>query len=218
MRKKIPSCWNCAFDDLKFELRLNNNSKHLGLFPEQEPHWTFIKGQNGWNKTLLNLFGYTGAASLYALKARFSVVHVDASSPSLSWAKKNLELSRMIKSPIRWILDDAVKFVNREIRRGKRYDAIILDPPAFGRGPKGELWKLENSLPELLSLCAKLLSENPLFILLTIYNIEASALMPANLFRDIFGNKVTIEFGELALSEKISNRMLPMSLWNLCKF
>ena len=218
IKRNINRTRQISLDEINFELRLNDNSKHVGIFPEQEPHWNFIKQQNGQGKNLLNLFGYTGAATLFALKAGFSVTHVDASSPSVAWAKKNLEISGMKNKPVRWIVDDTIKFVNREIRRGKRYHAIILDPPAFGRGPKGELWKLESSLYELLYSCSKLLDDNPLFIILTIYNIEASPLMSANILYDIFGKKLKIESGELALPESSSGRLLSMSLYNLCEF
>jgi len=219
LRRNIKKVWNLKIGILNFELRMNDNSKHLGIFPEQEPHWNFIKDCRSLkNKNVLNLFGYTGASTLFALSAGASVTHVDASSPSIMWAKRNLEISGMSSKPVRWILDDAVKFVKREIRRGKRYDAIILDPPAFGRGPKGELWKLENCLAGLLADCSKLLCDNPLFIVLTIYNIEASPLMPLNIFYDVFGKNLNVESGELAIREKLTNRILPMSLWNICHF
>ncbi len=209
--------WQMNLSGFTLEARLNDNSKHVGIFPEQEPHWKLIMsvGNIAKGRSLLNLFGYTGAATLAALSAGFSVTHVDASTPSLSWAKKNLELSGMSTKPVRWILDDALKFVRREIRRGRRYDAILLDPPAFGRGPNGEIWKLENSLRELLFECGKMLSENPLFIILTIYNIEASPLMPANIFREIFGDNSSVECGEMAIRQRESKKILPMSIYNL---
>jgi 23S rRNA (cytosine1962-C5)-methyltransferase len=217
LKTSIPKTWNMTFGPLTFEARLNDNSKHLGIFPEQSPHWKFIMGKGGQNKNLrlLNLFGYTGASTLSALSAGFSVTHVDASTPSVSWAKKNLELSGMTGKPVRWIVDDAVKFVRREIRRNSRYDAIVLDPPAFGRGPKGEIWKLENNITDLLGECRQLLSDSPEFIIITIYNIEASAIMSANIIRETIGEKGTISCGELSLKHKSSEKILPLSIFSI---
>jgi 23S rRNA (cytosine1962-C5)-methyltransferase len=150
---------------LTLQTKLTDASKHLGVFPEQAPHWEFIQahspnqGRAGRPRPaeespkLLNLFGYTGVATLAAAAAGFAVTHVDASKPAVAWARHNQKLSGLDDAPIRWILDDAVKFVRREIRRGVRYDALALDPPSFGRGPAGEIWKVETGLPELLALC-----------------------------------------------------------------
>ncbi|HPN84299.1 MAG TPA: class I SAM-dependent methyltransferase [Victivallales bacterium] len=216
VKKGQERSWRMDLLGFKMELRLNDNSKHVGIFPEQDPHWSLIKVHGSKGRSLLNIFGYTGAATLAALSSGFSVTHVDASLPSLSWAKKNLEISGMSSFPVRWILDDAVKFVRREIRRGKKYDAIILDPPAFGRGPKGEIWKMEASIKEFLCDVSSLLSDDPLFIILTIYNIEASSLMPANIFVDIFGDLMSVDCGELAIKHKNSAKNLPMSIYNIC--
>jgi 23S rRNA (cytosine1962-C5)-methyltransferase len=220
LRNGVAREWRMGLGTFSLELRLNDNSKHVGVFPEQEPHWRFISGFGGKveGRRLLSLFGYTGAATLAALSAGFSVTHVDASSPSLSWARRNLEISGMASKPVRWILDDALKYVRREIRRGSRYDAVVLDPPAFGRGPKGEIWKLDDSLRELLDACSKMLTDNPLFIVLTIYNVEASSLMPANLFLDLFGSGVSVECGELASRQRGCAKLLPLALFNICRF
>lgn len=217
-KAQAPREWPMQWHGLTFLARFSQTSKHLGVFPEQAPHWEWMRQQaqalpNG-PKRLLNLFGYTGAASLVAAQAGFEVTHVDASQPALTWARRNQELSGLQAKPIRWILDDAFKYVRREIRRGKKYDALVLDPPAFGRGPRGEVWKVENQLAELLDLCRQTLSEQPRFVILTSYNIEASALMLQNLVEDVFrfpGGQT--QAGELALPQKNSPRVLPLSIF-----
>lgn len=204
------------FNGVKFATKFMDGSKHLGVFPEQSPHWDFIasKANEKQNPKLLNLFGYTGAASLIAAKNSYLVTHVDASKPSVDWARKNQILSKLEDKPIRWIVDDALKFAQREARRGSKYDAILLDPPAFGRGPKGELWKLEKMLPELLDACAAILSENPLFVLMTLYSIDASSIMASNMLKSKFPN-LKVDCGELALN--CGQMPLPLSLWGLAK-
>ena len=163
---------------------------------------------------VLNLFGYTGVASLVAAAAGCSVTHVDASKPAVTWARTNQQLSDLSLSPIRWILDDATKYVKREIRRGVRYDGILLDPPSFGRGPNRELWKVEKQLTDLLDICRQVLTDNPLFIILTMYNIEASSLMIGNLLSDTMHDRGgRVKVGELALKHKHSDRFLPLSIF-----
>lgn len=216
--RSLPRDWFLKFDNLTFQARMTDMSKHVGVFPEQSPHWNCIRDNVLKSKRkdlkLLNLFGYTGAASLVAAASGFAVTHVDASKPSVSWAKNNQEFSQLKNAPIRWILDDAVKFVNREIRRNSRYDAIIMDPPSFGRGPSGELWKAETSLPELLEMCRQVLTENPLFIILTMYNLEASSIMLGNIMKDAMkSHGGNVSFGELALKQKSSDKALPMSIY-----
>lgn len=213
------------FGGIKFCTKFMDGSKHLGVFPEQEPHWNFIAGAAKRHKAegapkLLNLFGYTGAATLVAAKAGFSVTHVDASKPSVEWARKNQEMSGLSEKPIRWIIEDALKFVRREERRGAFYDAIVLDPPAFGRGPKNELWKLEKMLPELLEACSNILSKNPLFVLMTLYSIEASSIMAANMLAEYFGKRkgAAVEAGELALIPSQGEYPLPLSIWARADF
>ncbi len=207
--------WN----GVKFRAKFADGTKHLGVFPEQSPHWEFIgkaakNFPRGRTPRLLNLFGYTGGATLAAAKAGYAATHVDASKPSVDWARCNQRESGLESAPIRWIVDDALKFAKREERRGSRYDAIVLDPPSFGRGPKNELWKLEKALPELLEACSKILSDKPLFVLMTLYSIEASPIMAANILSQYFGARAgaKTECGELAL--KSSNGFdLPLSIY-----
>jgi 23S rRNA (cytosine1962-C5)-methyltransferase len=202
------------YESLTFEARLTDGSKHVGVFPEQEPHWRWLRQQlAGFNRPrVLNLFGYTGAATLVAASCGAEVTHVDASKPSINWARYNQELSGLADAPVRWILDDAFKFVSREVRRKRVYDAILLDPPSFGRGPKGELWKVEQQITLLLGNIRKLLSPENSLIILTMYNLEASSLMLKCLMEDYFPDG-HLEYGELALPCSQSSRMLPLSLF-----
>lgn len=217
---RAPEPWILKFRDaFSLQLRFMDRSKQIGIFPEQSPHWDFILNNPvpaGKTKKLLNLFGYTGAASLAAARAGWNVTHVDASKPAVAWGRRNQEISGLAEAPIRWILEDAVKFCQREVRRGNSYEAILLDPPAFGRGPGGELWKVERDLPPLLELCKKLLSPQASLVILTLYTIDASSLLCKNLLEEMtagtHGGK--IEFGELATPEDTeSARLLPLSLW-----
>lgn len=217
---RAPEAWVLKFRDaFSLQLRFMDRSKQIGIFPEQSPHWDFILNNPvppGKTKKLLNLFGYTGAASLAAARAGWHVTHVDASKPAVAWGRRNQEISGLSEAPIRWILEDAVKFCQREVRRGNTYEAILLDPPAFGRGPGGELWKVERDLPPLLELCKNLLSPQASLIILTLYTIDASSLLCKNLLEEMtaemLGGKV--EFGELATPEdNASTRLLPLSLW-----
>ncbi len=218
VRPGLDREWTVERGRLRFRLRLADTSRHVGVFPEQEPHWDWIRRHAprapARPPQLLNLFGYTGAATLAAAAAGFAVTHVDASKPALAWARHNQELSGLSDAPIRWLLDDAGKFVARELRRRKRYDAILLDPPSFGRGPRNELWKVERRIVELLDECRPLLSDRPLFLILTMYNLEASSLMVGNLLADTFaGAGGRIEVGELALRHADSQRLLPLSIF-----
>jgi len=215
LRPGCPREWKLRFEDLTFLARISDTSKHLGIFPEQAPHWRAIQQAAAPGARLLNLFGYTGAATLVAAAAGWTPTHVDASKPATAWARENQAASRLADRPIRWIVEDAVKYVRREIKRGSRYDGILLDPPAFGRGPDGNVWKVERQLPELLDLCRAALSERPRLLLLTTYNIEASALMLRNLVADLmkpYGGQ--IEVGELALPHSSApERLLPLSIY-----
>lgn len=213
-----PREWILGFDRLILEARLADTSRHVGVFPEQSPHWRWIaqhaRAEAGSRPAMLSLFGYTGVATLQAASCGFAVTHVDASRPALSWARRNQELSGLAGAPIRWILDDALKFVKREHRRGRRYDAILLDPPSFGRGPSGEVWKVEPGLPELLRACRPLLAEDAQFVVLTLYNLDASSLMIANLMQETLGDLGgTREAGELALRHASSSKLLPLALF-----
>ena len=216
----IPKFWTIRYKNLQFEVGVSG-SRHLGMFPEQSVHWDWIAekiNQHVLSSTahkqvrVLNLFGYTGLASLAASTAGAHVTHVDASRKAINWAKKNQSLSGLDDRPIRWLLDDAIKFVQREVRRGSLYEGIILDPPKFGRGPKGQVWEVFESLPDLLAECRKLLSPKPVFILLTTYAIRSSSLSPhytiQELTKDLGG---TTTSGELVLIESSAGRLISMA-------
>lgn len=216
LKKGVPRQWMMNLNGIQLQAKLTDGSKHLGLFPEQEPHWTWMakKLKTKPKARVLNLFGYTGVASLAAAQAGAQVTHVDASKPSIAWGRDNQHLSTMDEAPIRWVLEDAMKYVGREIKRGSRYEAILMDPPSFGRGPKGEVWKVEEKLVELLTECKKLLSDSPLLVIATLYNLEASPLMIENLMGDILGDKGgELTVGELALKHEKSDKRLPLSLY-----
>ena len=174
--KKVPDVWNIKYQDLEFRLK-PMGFKHTGLFPEQAVNWALamdlIKNSNRKIK-VLNLFAYTGGATVACLKAGAEVTHVDASKGMVQWAKENAVVSGVGDSPVRWLVDDCLKFVKREIRRGNKYDAIIMDPPSYGRGPGGEIWKLEQQISELLLETGKLFSDKPLFFFLNSYTTGLS--------------------------------------------
>ncbi|MBR5543712.1 MAG: class I SAM-dependent methyltransferase [Oscillospiraceae bacterium] len=169
--RTLPASWQISYRDLKFNLK-PMNFKHTGIFPEQASNWDFIMdmvSKAGRPVNVLNLFAYTGAATIAAAKAGASVCHVDAAKGMVAWARENAASSGLSNAPIRWIVDDCAKFVEREIRRGRKYDAIIMDPPSYGRGPTGEIWKLENNLFDFVKLCSGVLSDEPLFVLISSY-------------------------------------------------
>lgn len=211
---RAPRQWTLGLDQLSLEARLTDMSKHLGVFPEQMPHWRFLQAKLAHRPgaKVLNLFGYTGVATLVAAAAGAQVTHVDASKPALAWARHNQARSGLEDRPIRWLLDDAFKFVARELRRGRTYDAILLDPPSFGRGPKGEVWKVEEQVVDFLLNLRRLLSDRPLCVVLTMYNLEASSIMLENLVRDLFPPG-EVSAGELALEPKYGHHRLPLSLF-----
>ena len=215
LRPGCPRQWTLREGPLSFIVQLSNTSKHLGLFPEQSPHWRAIREAAAPGARLLNLFGYTGAATLVAAQSGWHPTHVDASKPAITWARNNQAASDLMASPIRWIVEDAIKYVRREVKRGSRYDGILLDPPAFGRGPDGHGWKVERHLPDLLELCRQTLTDHPRLLILTTYNIEASSLMLRNLLADLmqaYGGQ--IEAGELALPHSAApGRLLPLSIY-----
>ncbi|MCW5715452.1 MAG: class I SAM-dependent rRNA methyltransferase [Bauldia sp.] len=208
-RKPLPETWPMEIAGVRFLGRFTA-FRHVGVFPEQEPHWSWVSGQlGGADRPLkvLNLFGYTGLASLLAAKAGAAVTHVDASKKSIAWARENQALSGMASAPIRWICDDAMKFVKREERRGNRYDGIILDPPKFGRGPEGETWDIFLQLAEMMRICRTLLSETPRFLILTAYSIRASFVSMHELAREtLAGLGGELESGELLLREESGGR------------
>ncbi len=217
IKKDTPEKWVIDFAGLKFMIK-PTAFKHTGLFPEQLTNWEWMKrviGNSGKKDLeILNLFGYTGGASLICAQAGAKVVHVDGSKSALTWATENAELSGLADRPIRWILDDARVFVEREIKRGRKYDAIIMDPPAFGHGAKKELWKIEGHFLPLVEDCMKLLSDTPLFFLINGYSAGYSAIAYKNNLLDLekkYGGKV--ETGELTLEESKSGRLLPAGIF-----
>jgi 23S rRNA (cytosine1962-C5)-methyltransferase len=195
--------------------------RHLGVFPEVAAHWDWLSGlihhrAQGEHREInvLNLFGYTGLASLAAAAAGAKVTHVDASKKSVSWARDNQALSGLTEAPIRWIVDDALKFVQREARRGAKYDGLILDPPKFGRGPKGEVWEVYKSLPNLLEACRECLNRDPLFVVTTLYAVRASAVHVAQAMEDLMdGFRGKIEMGELVTREQSAGRLLSQAVY-----
>jgi len=219
MSKGTFDKWEMQYKGIKF-FASPTPFRHLGFFPEQASHWDFIEdtiksaeARLPQKIKFLNLFGYTGVASLFALRAGAEVTHLDASKQTLNWAKENEKLnSHLGLTGMRVIEDDAIKFLEREAKRGNKYDAIIMDPPKFGRGPKGEVWKIEEMLPKLLSAVRKVLSDKPLFVILTSYAIDSSSLPLGyaleETMRDFSGN---VESGELCVLEKSNNRIIPLA-------
>lgn len=203
------------YKEMKLQMRLGLTSfKHVGIFPEQAANWDFIyssiKSFNLEKYNVLNLFAYTGGASLAAKAAGADVTHVDSVKQVVSWARENMELSGL--SNIRWIVDDAIKFVNREVRRGNKYNAIILDPPAYGRGPDNEKWILEEQLFDLLQQCSKLLTSSNRFVILNLYSLGYSPLIAENMIRSAF-DVDEVENGELFVTDK-SHRKLPLGIYS----
>ena len=175
-KRRLPASWQIGYGELRFNIK-PMNFKHTGIFPEQAANWDYIMRKirsAGREISVLNLFAYTGAATVAALAAGASVCHVDAAKGMVAWAKENAAASGVADRPVRWIVDDCAKFVEREIRRGRRYDAIIMDPPSYGRGPGGEVWKLEDSLWGFVSLVSGVLSEDPLFVIINSYTTGLS--------------------------------------------
>ena len=231
MKPGVPREWQIELDGLQFLVR-PTAFKHVGVFPEQAPNWEWIQNiivsasvsAKSAPVRVLNLFGYTGGATLAALKAGAEVTHVDASKVAITWARKNAELSGLADKPCRWILDDARAFLRREIKRGRRYDGIIMDPPAFGHGPEGELWKIESHLLDLFALCRAVLSDSPLFFLVNGYASGYSAIAYENNLKNLSrlagsrtaGQLTTgnIEIGELTIRESGDNsRLLPAGIF-----
>lgn len=216
-KNHIPDKWQMEHEGIKFWAKLAP-FKHTGVFPEQAGQWEYVnkrisKSPNK-NTNILNLFAYTGIASLFAAKAGAKVTHLDASRPAITWANENRDLNGMQDAPIRWIIDDAVKFIQREIKRGVKYDAILMDPPVYGHGPTGEIWDFNKDFPKLLENCRQIISENPLFVLVNAYAISSSSTTLANTLQGYFGNLGgTIENGELTLKEASAGRLLSTGIW-----
>ena len=197
----LPESWSIRYGELCFNLK-PMNFKHTGLFPEQAVNWDWATDKikkAGRHINVLNLFAYTGAATVACAKAGASVCHVDAAKGMVAWGKENASASGLSNAPIRWIVDDCAKFVEREIRRGRRYDAIIMDPPSYGRGPGGEIWKLEKDLWQFVSLCMGVLSDDPLFVLINSYTTGLSPSVLTYLSESIF----TAKFGGRSESEEL---------------
>lgn len=211
--KGLPETWPIAVEGAKVNGRFMA-FRHLGIFPEQRPHWAWMRERIGGRPLkILNLFAYTGAASLIAAGAGAQVTHVDASKKAIQWAKENQALSGMDDKPIRWICEDARKFVAREIRRGNTYDGILLDPPRFGRGTDGEKWQFEVDTSPLLADCAKLLSPDASFMILTAYTMRLSAITLSHMMRDVAPVRGSVDCGELLIGDETEQRPLSTSLF-----
>jgi 23S rRNA (cytosine1962-C5)-methyltransferase len=213
----LGETWPMRHDGIDYLGRFTS-FRHVGVFPEQASHWDHMEAlirAAGRPVKVLNLFGYTGLASLVAARAGAEVTHVDASKKAIGWARENQEMARLTAKPIRWICEDAMKFAEREERRGSRYDIILLDPPAYGRGPKGEVWQLFDDLPALVDICRSILTPKPLAVVLTAYSIRASFFAIHALMRDAFaGMGGRVESGELVIREKSAGRALSTSLFS----
>ena len=225
--KKMPQQWQIKYKDLTFNIK-PMGFKHTGLFPEQAVNWDWMmdKIQNEIKTTnrevkVLNLFAYTGGATVACLYAGASVCHVDSSKGMVAWAKENVVSSRLQERPVRYIVDDVVKFVQREIRRGNKYDAIIMDPPSYGRGANGEVWKFEENLPMLIEICMQVLSDDPVFFLINSYTTGTSSMVLENLLkmnmRKKYGKRADngiFENGEVGLPMTDSDFILPCGIYS----
>ena len=214
-RSDLPQQWEMKISDLTMVVK-PTSFKHVGVFPEHMPGWGWVQTnlRKVTNSTVLNLFGYTGGYTLAAAKAGASVTHVDASKTAVAWARENAALNGLVDAPVRWIVEDVLVYLRRELKRGSKYDAIVMDPPAFGHGPKDELWKFEEHFLELMRLCGQLLSDNPLFVLINGYAAGYSPLAFAYNLKPIqkkFGGR--IEYGDLAIAESGSDRLLPAGIF-----
>lgn len=214
--KKVPANWQVKYKELIFNIK-PMGFKHTGLFPEQAVNWDWMinKIQHA-NRDIkvLNLFAYTGGATVACSYAGASVCHVDSSKGMVTWAKENITSSGLQNNPVRYIIDDVVKFVSREIRRGNKYDAIIMDPPSYGRGTNGEVWKFEENISDLVELCTKVLSDRPLFFLINSYTTGISSTVLENILRLNIKVKGKLSSGELGLPMKDSNLVLPCGIFS----
>ena len=216
-KKGMPDQWFINYDykgmHLKFRLGLTS-FKHVGIFPEQAENWNFIydtiKSFDISEPKVLNLFAYTGGASIAAKSAGADVTHVDSVKQVITWSRENMEASNL--NNIRWIVEDALKFCRREVKRGKKYNGIILDPPAYGRGPDGERWILEENIAELMSICHELLENKNSFLILNLYSMGFSPVIAENLIKNYFPDVKSYQYGELLIPEK-SGKRLPLSIF-----
>lgn len=210
--REVPHQWKVSRGNVKFSASLTP-FRHLGFFPDMAPQWDWMR-ERSEDADLLNLFGYTGVGTLQLSDAGARLVHVDASKKSVEQGKDNARLSGMDDRPIRWIVDDAGKFTAREVRRSRRYDGILLDPPKFGRGPTGEVWRLEENLAPLLADCRRLLDENSRFLVLTVYAVRMSALAIGELVKQVFGDLGgSVEMGEMTIREETRGLLLPTAIF-----
>jgi 23S rRNA (cytosine1962-C5)-methyltransferase len=221
-REKLPATWIIEVDGIKFQLS-STDFGHLGIFPEQREHWqrialdcTAFRARHGRAARVLNLFAYSGGSTLAAARAGAEVCHVDASKGMVQWARRNAELNALQEKPIRWIVDDVTKFLERELRRGQRYDLLILDPPSYGRGAKGEVFKIESDLPKLLSLLARLLSEQPIGVLISCHTPELTPVALHHLIQQAFGKDGALDHGEMLLRGDAET--LPVPSGNFCRW
>lgn len=214
--QKIPDRWILNYAPLKFWVQ-TTPGRHLGVFPEGAVQWDWMRTLTSTAEKpvkVLNLFGYTGLATLAAASAGANVTHVDASKKSINWARENQVLSGLQDRPIRWIVEDALKFVQREVRRGARYHGLIVDPPKFGRGPKGEVWEVYRSLPVLLDACRQILEKDFLFAALTIYAVKSSAIHVCTVLEEMMqGHKGYFDRGELVTRENSGHRLLSSAVY-----
>jgi 23S rRNA (cytosine1962-C5)-methyltransferase len=215
--RPVPQQWELGRDGVRFNASLTP-FRHLGFFPDMAPQWDWMRAKiqqgRAGDADVLNLFGYTGVGSLLLSEVGARLVHVDASKKSVEQGKDNARLSGMGDRPIRWMVDDASKFTAREVRRGRRYDGILLDPPKFGRGPTGEVWRLEENLAPLLGDCRQLLDEKSRFLVLTVYAVRMSALAIGELVKQMLGDLGgTVEMGEMAVREEARGLLLPTAIF-----
>jgi len=210
--RPVPKQWELSRGAVKFDASLTP-FRHLGFFPDMAPQWDWMRERSA-DADVLNLFGYTGVGTLQLSNAGGRLVHVDASKKSVEQGKANAALSGMADKPIRWIVDDASKFTAREVRRGRGYDGILLDPPKFGRGPEGEVWRLEENLAPLLADCRSLLDANSRFLVLTVYAVRMSALAIGELVKQVLDDLGgTVEMGEMAVREERRGLLLPTAIF-----
>ena len=222
--KKMDDSWKIKYNDLTFNLK-PMGFKHTGLFPEQSVNWDYMidKIQNevkkGKEVKVLNLFAYTGGASVACASAGAKVCHVDSSQGMTSWAKENLIASGLKDKPVRFLVDDVIKFVQKEIRRGNQYDCIIMDPPSYGRGKNGEVWSIEKDIYNLIDLCAKILTKDPMFMIINTYTGGLSGTIITNVVKNVFKNDIkNISFDEIGLNQKNSDIFLPCGITTICEF
>ncbi|NLG40693.1 MAG: class I SAM-dependent rRNA methyltransferase [Chloroflexi bacterium] len=212
----MDKSWMIDYKDLKFQLQLTS-SRHVGIFPEQATHWDWIRSQIKSSKKpfrMLNLFGYSGAATAAGAAAGAEVTHVDSSKHAITWANQNIKLSRLAEKPVRWIAEDALKFVKREARRGSTYHGIVMDPPKFGRGSSGEVWDFFKRTPELIEACQSILAKDAVFLVMTAYAITASAVVTHQAVEQMVGRKGNIESGELVSIEQSAGHVLSHAIYS----